>query len=324
MTSLGPAYPDMSEAGIFAPIDYGLWDPESIPGLPPQARLQDATIAYSYSMVLAYDQRAFPNGGPKNWVEFWDVKNFPGPRGLYASEAKFNYVAALIAAGIAPNDIWPLTDDKLEHAFDKLNEIKPHVAKWWAAGGEAPQLLVNREYAVTSMYDGRAISAASKGVPIKFIWDGAYLLPVYSVILKGAPNAANAQKRLAFMNRAQIAAGFTQATGYPAPNVNQLKYLPAEFAALLSVNPEKLRSSLLRIPRGLSRAGQMAKPIRITSRSVGWRGGHNELGRSYGSAAILGRFGISPASGGPRCRYLEASSCWCPSWRRSASFCCCH
>ncbi|MDI3567438.1 extracellular solute-binding protein [Bradyrhizobium sp. Arg816] len=171
MTSLGPAYPDMSEAGMFAPIEYALWDAESVEGLPPQARRKDATIAYSYSMVLAYDQRAFPNGGPKNWADLWNVNNFPGPRGLYATEAKFNYVAALLAAGLASKDIWPLTGDKLDHAFDKLSEIKPHVAKWWAAGGEAPQLLINGEYAATGMYDGRAISAMGKGVPIKFTAD---------------------------------------------------------------------------------------------------------------------------------------------------------
>lgn len=232
------AYRDMHDAGMFVPVDYGLWDDESNEGVQAQARFKDAVVGYLYAMALAYDQRAFPKGGPKNWVDFWNVKNFPGPRGLYATEAKFSCPPALLAAGVAPKDIWPLTDDKLDRAFEKLNEIKPHVTKWWTAGGEAPQLLINREYAMTAAYDGRLVSAISQGAPIKLIWDGACLNYAYSVILKGGPNTTNAQKLLAFMNRAQIAAAWTQGTGYAAPNTNQLKYLPAELSPLLAVNPE--------------------------------------------------------------------------------------
>lgn len=154
-------------------------------------------------------------------------------------------MSALVAAGVASRDIWPLTDDKLDRAFEKLNEIKPHITKWWSAGGEAPQLLINREYAIASAYDGRLVSAIRQGAPIKFVWDGAYLTNSYSVILKGGPNTANAQKLLAFMNRAQIAAGWTLGTGYPAPNPDQLKYLPAELRPLLSVSPENASKCII-------------------------------------------------------------------------------
>lgn len=57
------------------------------------------------------------------------------------------------------------------------------------------------------------------------------------MVLKGGPNTNNAQKLLAFLNRAQIAAGFTQASGYPGPNSNQLKHLPPDLASLLSIDP---------------------------------------------------------------------------------------
>lgn len=65
-----------------------------------------------------------------------------------------------------------MTDDKLERAFEKLNQIKPYVSKWWSAGGEAPQLLINGEYAMTSAFDGRVTAAIRKGAPIKFVWEG--------------------------------------------------------------------------------------------------------------------------------------------------------
>src|SRR5215471_15751287 len=100
-------YPAMQEAGIFVPIDYSLWDQEALEGSPSHTRLKDAVVLLGSAVVLAYDQRAFPNGGPKSWVDFWDVKKFPGPRGFYGLQGKTNAPLALLAAGVAPKDIWP-------------------------------------------------------------------------------------------------------------------------------------------------------------------------------------------------------------------------
>ncbi|MDF0498651.1 ABC transporter substrate-binding protein [Bradyrhizobium yuanmingense] len=231
-------YPEMHQAGWFVPIDYSLWDDESLTGLPANTRLVDAVVAYQTVLGLGYDERAFPKGGPQSWADFWDVKKFPGSRGLLAIEGRYTIPAALVAAGVPPKNVWPLTDDKLDRAFAKLDEIKPHITKWWTAGGEPAQLLINREYAVTSIYDGRAMSAIKSGAPIKFIFDGGEMIQLYQAILKGGPNTTNAQKFLAFMNRAQIAAGYTQGTGYSSPNTNQLKYLPPEMVKQVTANPE--------------------------------------------------------------------------------------
>ncbi|MBT1517148.1 ABC transporter substrate-binding protein [Bradyrhizobium sp. SRL28] len=242
---VGANYPAMHEAGMFLAIDYSLWDEESLVGAPAHTRLHDAVVSYAVAGVLAYDQRAFPESGPKNWVDFWDVKKFPGPRGLFAPLAKHNLQFALVAAGVAHKDVWPFTDEKLDLAFRKLDEIKPHITRWWSAGGESTQLLINRELAITSSFDGRMISAMRQGAPVKFLWEGAMLAPQYATILKGGPNSANAQKLIAFLNRAQIAAGWTQGTGYPGPNTNQLKYLPADLVPQVNVNPENASKAII-------------------------------------------------------------------------------
>ncbi|MEY9981497.1 spermidine/putrescine-binding protein [Bradyrhizobium yuanmingense] len=231
-------YPTMQQAGMFEPVDYSLWDEESLAGTSPRSRLKDAVSIFTVGMVLAYDRRSFPQTGPQNWTDFWNVQQFAGPRGLYGAEATRNMVSALLADGVAPKDIWPLTDDKIDRALKKLTEIKPHITKWWTAGGEPIQLLTNREYAMTNAYDGRVLAAVRQGVPIKLVWDGVYVRPNYATILKGGPNTANAQKLIAFLNRAQIAAGWTQGTGYPGPNLNQLDHLPADLIPLLNINPE--------------------------------------------------------------------------------------
>ncbi|MET4323949.1 ABC transporter substrate-binding protein [Bradyrhizobium sp. RT5a] len=233
-----PAYPELHEVGIFEPIDFSLWDGEALKGVPEPDRLKDAVVAIRNGTLLVYDERAFPKGGPKNWADFWNVKEFPGPRGLDGSLGYRPMLFALMADGVAHKDLWPLTDDKIDRALKKLDEIKPHITKWWTAGGEPIQLLINREYALTSAYDGRALGALQQGAPLRMVWDGASIGLNYWTVLKGGPNSANAQKFIAFVNRAQIAAAFTQGTGYPGPNLNQLKYLPANLAPLISIDPD--------------------------------------------------------------------------------------
>lgn len=232
----GQNYPTMHQAGLFQPVDYSLWDDEALKGVPQSARLSDAVVAFRSTTLLAYDERSFPKGGPQNWPDFWNVKAFPGPRGL--SAVARHMVLALAADGVPNSDRWPLTDDKVERALKKLGEIKPNIAKWWTAGGEPVQALTNGEFVMTSCYDGRALSAIRQGAPIRMVWSGGNLVYVYWTVLKGGPNNANAQKFVAFLNRAQSAAGFTLGTNLTGPNVNQLLHLPADLVPLLSVTEE--------------------------------------------------------------------------------------
>lgn len=233
-------FPTMDDAGMFAPIDYSLWDAESLEGVPATVRLKNGVAVFATAQLLAYDKRVFGANGPKNWADFWNLKDFPGPRGLtaLASTQKNNIAFALLADGVAKPDIWPLTDDKIDRALKKLNQIRPHITKWWTSGGEPPQLLINRELAISSCYDGRAINAIRQGAPIGIAWDGAYVNYGYITVLKGGPNTQNAQRLVAFLNRAAIAAGNTVGTGYPGPNTHQLDHLPSALVPLLSISPE--------------------------------------------------------------------------------------
>ncbi|CDZ40807.1 Polyamine ABC transporter, periplasmic polyamine-binding protein [Neorhizobium galegae bv. officinalis] len=266
-------YSDMHAAGMFVPVDYSLWDKESIEGTPETARLSDAVVLYGSAMLLAYDERVFGDKGPQGWADFWDVKNFPGPRGLYAPAAKHNLEFALMADGVAKTEIWPLTDDKIDRAFKKLDEIRPHVTKWWSAGGEAPQLLQNREYVMSNAFDGRVISAINQGAKIRMVWEGAHVNYTYWTILKGGPNNANAQKLIAFVNRAMIAAGFTQAGGYPGPNTNQLSNLPQQLVPLLSIAPENSQKVVIEDSNWLAakRSDGKSNLEHVQERWVAWR-----------------------------------------------------
>ena len=70
------------------------------------------------------------------------------------------------------------------------------------------------------------------------VWDAGCISNSLWTVLKGSPNTQNAQKFVAFVNRAPIAAQLTLGLGYPGPNANQLKHIPADVVPLLSITPE--------------------------------------------------------------------------------------
>ncbi|MCK1754889.1 ABC transporter substrate-binding protein [Bradyrhizobium sp. 137] len=269
---LDAGYLELRQAGAFMPIDYSLWDDEALKGAPESTRFTDVVVAFQNANLLVYDERAFPKGGPKSWADFWNIKEFPGPRGLGAN-GLVGVVFALLADGVPYKKLWRLTDDEFDRALKKLHEIKPHITKWWVAGGEPIQLLINREYALTNAFDGRALAAIKQGVPIRMVWDGAAISDNYWTVLKGGPNSANAQKFIAFVNRAQMAAAFTQATGYPGPNQNQLKYLPADLTPLISINPDNAAKTVRLDTAWLAakRADGKANADYLGERWLAWR-----------------------------------------------------
>ncbi|MGY4408220.1 ABC transporter substrate-binding protein [Bradyrhizobium sp. USDA 3315] len=268
-----PAYLELQQAGAFMPIDYSLWDDEALNGVPESARLKDAIVAFQNANLLVYGEQAFPKGGPKNWADFWNIKEFPGPRGLSANSVNADATTALIADGFTHEGLWRLTDDNVGRALKKLDEIKPHVTKWWTAGGEPIQLLINGEYALTSAPDGRALAAIKRGVPIRTVWDGATITDNYWIVVNGGPNSANAQKFIAFVNRAEMAAAFTQGTGYPGPNLNQLRYLPADLVPLLSISPDNAPKTVrFDVPWFLEkRADGKTNAEHVQERWLAWR-----------------------------------------------------
>lgn len=180
------------DQGFIEPIDYSIVT---------NARNLDQGWVTSHGVftaagatIIAWNTKAFPDGkGPQSWKDFWDVKSFPGARGLYKL-FYYNYEAALLAAGLKHSEIYPATDEKVKQAIAKCQEIKPHVKVWWTAGAQPPQLLSSGELAVSSAWSGRILDAQKDKAPIDYTykdgiaWGNAYVVP------KGTPHKDTAMK----------------------------------------------------------------------------------------------------------------------------------
>jgi putative spermidine/putrescine transport system substrate-binding protein len=158
------------------------------------------TLYYSY--CLAWNKDAFPDDHPKTWADFWDVKKYPGPRGMY-KQAISNIEIALFAAGYKKDDIYPLTDEKLDVAFQKLDELKPNI-QFWGTGAEHAQWIADGTVTMTVGWSNRFQALIAEGAPIDFTWDGGVLAFDAFIVLKGAPHKEEAQQLVAYLSRPDV------------------------------------------------------------------------------------------------------------------------
>ena len=124
------------EEGLYEPIDW-----EALGG---EDQFIDAAVhecgagTIVWSTVLAYDGDKITDSPPQSWADFWDTEKYPGKRGL-RRHPKYTLEAALMADGVPPDQVYEVlrTDEGVDRAFAKLDEIKDHVI-WWEAGAQAP------------------------------------------------------------------------------------------------------------------------------------------------------------------------------------------
>lgn len=147
-------------------------------------------------MVLTWSKKAFPNGGPQSWADFFDTAKFPGPRSLPDTGDREWWVplAALIADGVPRDKLFPMD---LDRAYKKLDAIKPQVAVWWKSGDNSMQVLRGGDAVMSMLYSSRAVPLAKSG-DFDFTWNGSIRDTGNWAVLKGSPNMQNALKFLDF------------------------------------------------------------------------------------------------------------------------------
>ncbi|PWC56841.1 hypothetical protein TSO221_00805 [Azospirillum sp. TSO22-1] len=188
---------------------------------------------------IVYDANRFPQGGPQNWADFWDVKRFPGPRAMPNAGAPWwPLMAALMADGVPRDKLFPLD---LDRAFRKLDELRPSIAVWWRTGDQSMQLLRSGEVVMSMMWSGSGFVLKDQGMPVSVVWNEAVPNVAYWSVLKGG---ANEEKVYAFLNyyltRPEAHVAFANAFKYDTSNRNALELLSAEERAVRGSTPENV------------------------------------------------------------------------------------
>ncbi|RJT26737.1 ABC transporter substrate-binding protein [Mesorhizobium waimense] len=227
-------------------IDYSYFAGETSAKIPPEMRNEFGVGDYLWSSLIAYNTKKFPEDGkhPKNWVDFYNVKEFPGKRALSKCEKMVDgglLEGALLGDGVPSDKLYPLDMDR---AFAKIKALMPDVGRWLVAGADGPQSLIDGEVDMASTYNGRVVAAKKQGAPLEMSWDQSLLQHGYWVVTKNSPNKENAMKYLAYIARAEPQAAFAEGIFYGPINSDAYKLLPKELADLMPGSPAIIKNQV--------------------------------------------------------------------------------
>jgi len=231
-TTLGDAG-ELGPAGLLEPIDYGIVDREKVLG--GYAR-HHAVAGYGYSNILAYDAAKFPGRKPESWVDFWNLKEFPGKR-MLGKPLGGNLEAALQAAGVPRDQLYPLD---VERAFKKIAEIKKDCI-FWASGAQSQQLLREGEVSMGQLWNTRAflLHRDTQG-RIVTVWNQGMFQTNAWTVPKGNPAGKDAMRLIASMHDPGQQVEMLRLIGFGPVNPAAAAAVPADLTAQNPSDPAHL------------------------------------------------------------------------------------
>ena len=240
---------DLGEEDAVALVDAGLLQP-----LPDDVKadlieavgeenVTDYGISFaSYGSVIACNTAA-ADACPATPAEFWDVENFPGRRTMYGDGWSDALVYALLADGVAKEDLFPID---VERAFAKLDEIKPSIDVWWTTGDQSQQIFRDEEVVMGILWDGRASGLREQDVDIQLSFDGSPISRDLLVVPTNAPNAEAAFEFLRwYATHPDGGATWIEAMGYGVANPEAYANVAPEVTADMGGAPENMAQGVI-------------------------------------------------------------------------------
>ena len=228
-----------------------------------------------WATVVAYDRSQLEGEAPATLADFFDVKKFPGKRGL-RRDPRVNMEWALMADGVAPGDVYATleTEAGQERAFDVLDRIKTRIV-WWSSGEEPVGLLDSGAVVMTSAWNGRLYRPIKEGgKDFAIVWDGQ----LWDIDSWGIPKGtANLAKAMDFIVFATISSRLAEQTKY-------ISYGPARRSAVALVDDDT-RAMLPTAAANLANALKMD--------AEWWAARHAELSAKFEQWLVEGQRGLS-------------------------------
>lgn len=231
--------------GLLEPLDYKVIDVSSfVPGM-----TQDVCVGGDvFSNVMAWNTKTYSDKQPQTWVDFWDVKKFPGKRS-YRKGVAGSLEPALMADGVAPDKVYEVLSAPggIERAIKKIKELKPHIAVWWSSGAQHAQLMKDGEVDMITGWNGRFDVVAKDGAKVAYTFNQGILDYDCFGIPKGAPNKALAMKFLNEISKPQYQAEFTKYITYGPTNKKAYDgaAIPEAYAKTLPSHPANAAKQMM-------------------------------------------------------------------------------
>ncbi|MBB2975359.1 putative spermidine/putrescine transport system substrate-binding protein [Microbacterium endophyticum] len=178
----------------------------------------------------------FPDGGPQDWVDFFDTDKFPGKRAWPGSPGSFDasYEIALLADGVAAEDLYPLD---IERATAKLDTIRDDLV-FYQSYPEAQQLLTSGSVAIAVTVTGQFQALINAGEDVTVQWNEAFAVPSGFVASNQVENTDEVIALAEWMNDPERQAVFTERTGYGPSNSAVFDYLSEDVQGNIVNSPD--------------------------------------------------------------------------------------
>jgi putative spermidine/putrescine transport system substrate-binding protein len=212
--SVAPAAATQNCGTLFEPLDLSSVDTKSlVPG----------TIGKCYigsfinANPIAYRTDAYPDPAkaPKTIADFFDVRRFPGKRGILTNLQNGILEYPLLADGVAAKAIYPLD---VKRALRKLDTIRkdtlfaPNV-------GALQQAVAAKQVDMFILPDSRLVPLMDDGTKLTIVWDVTVTSLNGFAVPKGSPHAKAAEQFVKTLVDKADVASLSQALGTAPVNL---------------------------------------------------------------------------------------------------------
>lgn len=216
-----------TSAELFEEIDYSIVPKDEIlAGTAGTHRV--STILYG--TVLGYNTDEFGDDPPQGWADFFDTEKYPGVRSLPNRASRYIFEMALLADGVAKEDLYPIDTDR---AIAVLNKLDKNDIIFWETGSQSAQQLADEEAVMGVIWNGRIQTAIDEGAPLAIQWNQHAALVDYLAVPKGAPNKDEAMKLIAYMVSSENAHKIADYISYAPTNTMTFDKVNEDMAPLL-------------------------------------------------------------------------------------------
>lgn len=170
----------------------------------------------NFAYIMVYDESKFGDNPPTSWADFFDTAKYPGKRGVSTGVAGAVLEPALLADGVAPDQLYPLDIDR---SIAKWATIRNDLA-FFDTGAEQMQQIESQEVVMSLAWHGRVQLSARNGAPFKPVWDQHLRTHDTVALIKGSPNQDAAYALMSYMTGVDGSTGWAEKTSYGAINAN--------------------------------------------------------------------------------------------------------
>ncbi|SFC25518.1 ABC transporter substrate-binding protein [Tropicimonas isoalkanivorans] len=221
---------------VLEPVDYNRFTMFSVDDIGADSAQELMVRRMVYARVLGYSTKAFADGAPTSWAEFWDVEQFPGARAISGLDLNMpDLEFALLADGVPMDELYPLDIDRALAAFSR---IRDDIVSFYDTDAISANLLSTGEVDIEAIANGRIQPMIDEGGDYAIEWNEHMKMPSAYAILKNPVNLENAHKFIDFALSPETQARFVEEIPYGPTNQKAFELIAPEMAAKLPTNPE--------------------------------------------------------------------------------------